>query len=46
LLKTQESQMKLIGNKIYAAVLNPSSEKDKQYTRTKLLIAFNHKNFP
>jgi hypothetical protein len=46
LLKTQSTQMKLVGDKIYAAVLNPNSEHDKVYTRTKLISAFNHKAFP
>lgn len=45
LLKTQEAQMKLLGDKIYVAVLN-ANDRDRQYTRVKLLSAFNHKNFP
>lgn len=46
LLKTQETQMKLVGDKIYASVLNLQNEKDKSYTRVKLQMAFNHKVFP
>jgi hypothetical protein len=45
LLKTQETQMKLLGDKIYVAVLG-NNERDRQYTRVKLMSAFNHKNFP
>lgn len=43
LLKTQETQMKLVDDKIYAAVLNQGQA--KEYTRAKLMMAFNHKVF-
>lgn len=46
LLKTQETQVKLVGDKLYATVLSPNSDNDTTYTRVKLTLAFNHKAFP
>jgi hypothetical protein len=43
LLKTQETQMKLVDDKIYAAVLNQGQA--REYTRARLIMAFNHKTF-